>query len=241
MFFNKSVKLTAYTSDISVMTNCKPVLGKDVKTPGWLKNISASVKSWNQNIGLYDKAGTVAICPGIREYLSTPIALSMWSEIDIRINPDGSWSSTAQSRPELNTQVVEHEQDQWKGMYPGKRIALKLNSPWKFVTNSDTKFLFSESHYSTSYFREKDVWLSPGVTNFKYQHSTNIHLNCPLKEESYVLTLKYGMPLISLFPMTERAIDFKCEQISEEKLFNIGEHMPRVPIGKYYKQIGIKS
>jgi|TARA_B110000977_G_scaffold189761_1_gene259708 hypothetical protein len=241
MFFNKSIKLTAYTSDLSVYTNCKPAVGKDVKTPGWLKNISASVKSWNQDIGLYDKAGTVAICPGIREYFSTPITLSMWSEIDIRINPDGSWSSTSQSRPDLNTNIAEHSEDQWKGMYPGKRIALKLDSPWRFKSNCATKFLFSESHYSTSYFREKDVWLSPGVTNFKYQHSTNIHLNCPVKEETYVMTLKYGMPLISLFPMTERAIDFECKRVPFDEYISLGDHMPRVPIGKYYKQPDIKK
>lgn len=241
MFFKKSIKIYAYTHDTSVFRNVQPVFGQNAEKPSFLKSIKTHIKSWNKNIGLYDKVGTVAVCPGIREFLSTPIQFNMWSEVDIRINPDGSWTSTAQSRPELGTEITQHHEDQWRGMYPGKRIALKLSNPWKLCSDDGVQFVFTESHYSTSYFREKGIWLSPGVTNFKWQHATNIHLNCPVKEEPYVITLKHGMPLISLFPMTERKIDLVCKQIDYNDWGKIGEHFPRVPVGKYFKQSGYKQ
>jgi hypothetical protein len=241
MIFNKPVKITAYAADLSVYTNNQPKTGKSIETPSWLSRLKASIKTWNPAIGLHDKAGTVAVCPGIREFVSSPIALNMWAEIDIRINPDGSWSSTSQSRPDLNTEISEHHEDQWQGMYPGKRVALKLSNPWKFVSDSDVKYVFTESHYSTSYFRERGIWISPGVTNFKYQHSTNIHLNCPVKDEPYVISLKYGSPLISLFPMTERPVEIECIKISPPEWGELGDHMPRTVVGKYFKQKGIKS
>ena len=241
MILRKPIKLIASTYDLSAYTNVQPKLGKGNEPPSWLKKMKAYVQTWNPNIGMMDKAGTVAVCPGIREFISTPITMNMWAEVDIRVNPDASWSSTTQSRPELNTSVMEHGPDQWKGMYPGNRIALKLANPWKFVSNSDTSYVFTESHYSTSYFREKGIWISPGVCNFKYQHATNIHLNCPVKDEPYVISLKYGMPLVSFFPMTEKPIDLECRKIDDDAWGQIGEHFPRVLVGKYFKQAGIKE
>lgn len=241
MFFRKSIKLVANTSDLSVYNNAQPRIGKSIQSPSWIKNLKASIKTWNEHIGLMEKAGTVAVCPGIREFISAPITLNMWAEVDIRVNPDGSWSSTAQSRPELMTDISQHHEDQWRGMYPGNRIALKLSNPWKFVSDSDINYVFTESHYSTSYFREKGVWISPGVCNFKYQHSTNIHLNCPVKEEPYVISLKHGTPLVSFFPMSERPVELECKKLALNDWGEIGEHFPRVLVGKYFKQPGIKK
>jgi len=241
MFFKKPIKLTAYTHDLSVYNNCQLNYGDKLPKPSFLKNMQTAIKTWNERIGLFDKVGTVAVCPGVREFLSKPIHLNMWAEVDIRINPDGSWSSTCQSRPELGTEISQHHEDQWRGMYPGKRIALKLSNPWKLVSTDDIYYVFTESHYSTSYFREKGIWISPGVTSFKWQHATNIHLNCPVKDEPYVITLKHGMPLVSLFPLTERNVDLKCKKVDYNTWGEIGEHFPRVPVGKYFKQAGYKK
>jgi len=240
--FAKKIKLDALTPDNSIYKTAAPTYGDKLEKPGWLKAIKTSVSHWNPTIGLFDKGGTVAVCPGIREFLSKPIHINMWEEVDLRINPDGSWSHTSINHGgPCSFDVAEHPQDQWSGMYPGKRIALKLTSPWKFKCNQDVGFVFTESHYSTSYFREKGIWLSPGYTNFKWQHSTNIHLNCPLQDEPYVLTLKHGMPLVSLFPMTERNIDFNVRKTNFEEWAELGEHFPKIKVGKYFRQPGFKK
>ncbi len=240
--FNKKIVLKALTPDLSVSMNAPIVYGEKLERPSWLKSIKSTVTHWNERIGLYDKSGTVAVCPGIREYLSKPIHINMWEEVDIRITPDGSWTNTpSNAGGACPIDISEHPEDQWRGMYPGKRVALKLTSPWKFTCNQDIGFLFTESHYSTSYFRERDIWLSPGYTNFKWQHSTNVHLNCPVKDEPYVITLKHGMPLISLFPLTERKLDLQIEKIDFNTWAEIGEHFPKIKFGKYYKQPGFKK
>jgi hypothetical protein len=49
------------------------------------------------------------------------------------------------------------------------------------------------------------------------------------------------MPLISLFPLTERKIDLQIEKIDFNAWAEIGEHFPKIRFGKYYKQPGFKK
>jgi hypothetical protein len=237
MFFNKQINLTAYTSDPSYYASCKPVYKSNVK-PDWITRVGAYIKTWDDRSGLYNKAGTVATCPGIKDFLSKPIQIPMWGDIDIRINPDGTWTSNG--RPDYDLHIGQHYPAQYGDAYKD-RVALKLSSPWQFVSESKINYLFTESHYSTSYFRELGILFPPGVINFKYQHSTNIHFNCPIRSEPYVISLKHGMPLVSIFPMTERSINFEVKKIGRDEFNEINQHMPKMVVGRYFKQEGYKN
>jgi hypothetical protein len=237
MFFKKSIKITAYTTDPSYMETCQPVY-KSKEKPDWLRKLGAISSVWDNSNGLYNKSGTAATCPGIREFLSYPIQLFMWADVDIRINPDGRWFHNG--RPTWGIDITQHPKEQFGDAY-NNRIALKLNSPWLLKSDSDTRYLFTESHYSTSYFRENGILLSPGVTNFKWQHSTNVHLNCPIREEPYVISLKHGMPLISMFPLTDKEINLECKKIGLEEYNEINQHFPKMCVGRYFKQAGYKK
>lgn len=237
MFFKKSINLTAYTYEESYLLTAKPTF-KSAEKPNWLKKLGGAVSIWDEKIGLYNKIATANTCPGIKDFLSLPIQINMWADVDIRINPDGSWTSNA--RPDWDIYITEHPKFQFGEAY-NDRIALKLDTPWMMYSDSDTKFLFVESHYSTSYFRDLGVLLPPGVTNFKYQHSTNIHLNCPIKPEPYVISLKHGMPLVSLFPMTDKHINFDVKKVPHSDFREMNQHYPKINVGRYFKQAGFKK
>lgn len=230
--FSKKVKLTAYTPDKNIYDFAKPVY-KTKEKPGWLASLKTVITQWDSNIRMPIKSGTAVTCPGIRDFISTPIQLNMWGDIDIIVNPDGSWQHNA--RPEWGMSITQHHEDQWKGAY-NNRIALKLGSPWVFECNSAVKFLMTESHYSTNAFRDLGVLFPPGVTNYKTQHSTNVHLNCPLKSEPYMISLKHGMPLISIFPMTEKEVDFSVELSTIDKYNDLSGNFPYTFVGRYYKK-----
>ncbi len=93
-----------------------------------------------------------------------------------------------------------------------------------------------ESHYSTSYFRDQGILFSPGVTNYNKQHSTNVHLNCPVKSEPYMINLKHGMPLVSVFPMTDKEISFDTKLISIPEWNDISNNFPYTFVGRYFKK-----
>lgn len=236
MFFNKSINLTAYTYNSSVMNSCKPEY-QSKERPEWLIKLKNFLIVKDEQSQIFVKSPTAGTCPGIRDYLQLPIQLKMWADLDIRICPDGTW--TYFTRPEWNVTIAEHGKSQFGDAY-NNRISLKLLSPWYFVCNEPIKFVFTESHYSTSFFRDHNVLIPPGIIDYKYQHSTNVHLSFPIQEEPYVVRLRHGTPLVSMFPITERKINFTTKQVTVQEFNNINMHMPNMFIGKYFKQPGVK-
>jgi len=238
--FKKSIVLNFYTASPAAYNTARPTWGKEKEKPNWLKELKTSVNMWWEHLGMWGKSSTVAICPGIREYIASPINQNMWADLDIRINPDGTFTTSKEMRP-WDVEVSEHPESQWKNLYTGRRIALKLDNPWKVVTDSPADFLMCESHYSTNYFRDLQIWQSPGVTNYKYQHSLNVHLNAPIKEEPYIISLKYDTPLQSIFPLTDKPIEIRYHLIEPREFDVLGGHMPLTMVGRYYRQKGVKK
>jgi|TARA_B100001094_G_scaffold231214_1_gene225972 hypothetical protein len=239
MFRKKPIILDCYTSNKSYFINAKPTFGTERPKPTWLEELKTTVTLWIEQIGMHNKMSTVGICPGIRDFMSKAIHFPMWADLDIRMNPDATWSTTIEMRP-FDLNVSEHPPEQWKGVYKGQRVALKLENPWKLRCSEPVDFLMMDSHYSSSYLKDKGIYQSPGLTNFKYQVSTNVHLNCPVKPEPYIVTLKFGHPLMSMFPMTERPVELRYHQISVEEWAQMGNHMPATMVGRYYRQQGVK-
>lgn len=236
MFFKKPINLTAYTNDASVMNTCKPEYQSKEK-PDWLTKLKNFVVVKDEQSQIYIKTPTAGTCPGIRDYLQMPIQLKMWADLDIRVCPDGTWSHF--TRPEWNVSIAEHGSGQFGEAY-NNRISLKLISPWYFVCDQPIKFVFTESHYSTSFFRDKNILMPPGIIDYKFQHSTNVHLSFPILPDPYVVRLRHGTPLVSMFPLTEGTINFTTKQVSFEEFNNINLHMPKMFIGRYFKQPGMK-
>jgi hypothetical protein len=236
MFFKKSINLTAYTHDGTAMNTCKPEY-RSTTRPDWLVKLKNFVTVKDEQSQIYIKNPTAGTCPGIRDYLGLPIQIKMWADLDIKIMPDGTW--TYYTRPDWQVGIAEHGKSQFGEAY-NNRLSLKLLSPWYFVCDEPIKFVFTESHYSTSFFRDKNILLPPGIIDYKFQHSTNVHLSVPILDEPYTVRLRHGTPLVSMFPLTERPINFNTKQVSVEEYTNISTHMPKMFIGRYYKQPGMK-
>lgn len=238
MFWKKSIDVTGYTYHPSYIQTC-PLVYKNKERPGWLKKLKNFTVDIDKQSQIPVKTPTVGVCPGIRDYLSEGIQLSLWTDISIQIFPDGAWSHYV--RPGwTDITIGEHPKPQYGDAY-NNRVSLKLSSPWYIKTEEDIKFVFVESHYSTSFFRDNDLFLPPGIISYKWQHSTNVHISFPIKPEPYIVHFKHGTPLITMFPMTERTINFKTELISYEKWGALNEHMPKMFIGRYFKQAGKKE
>ena len=228
----KPIKITAYTYDKSFIVNAPPTIRSKEK-PGWIKQLKAYITQWDANIGMDVRIPTVNQCPAIKEFLTTPIMLNMWGDLDIKVFPDGRW--TQNTVPGCNISAGEHAKIQFGDGY-NNRIALKLNSPWYFVASEPIKFMFMESHYSTTYFRDNNILFPPGIIEYKNQHSTNIHMSVPVPQnEPTMINLKLGMPLISMFPMTDRRVEIETKLVSINDWELINSHLPKVFIGRYFR------
>lgn len=190
--------------------------------------------STDENTGIDFKSPTVHSCPGIRDFIEMPIHIKMWCDATIKIWPEGMMTFKATHDSDFNCGV--HGSEQYGNDIYKNRIAVKMVSPWHITSKSNVQFLMMESHYSTNFFRENGLFSSPGILNFNHQASSNVHINFPIKSEPYEIQLKYGQPLVSMFPMTEGKINLEFEKTSFDNFRNLAEGFPSVWTGRYYKK-----
>lgn len=235
MFKRNVVDLKAYTYmpkliDFNVLTY------QEKTFPNWFKRIKNYYDQIDEVSGIMGKGPTIQACPGIRDFMTKPIHFKMWCDVIIKIWPEGMM--TYKSAPGADFLCGVHGKEQYGNeIYGEDRIAVKFDSPWHLFSNSDTEYLMMESHYSSNFFRKNGLFSSPGILNFKNQHSTNIHINFPVKKEPYEIQFKFGQPLVSLFPLTEKKINFSIDSISKEDFFATSDIFPSVFTGRYFKRI----
>ena len=80
------------------------------------------------------------------------------------------------------------------------------------------------------------------ITNFYDKHTLNCFLVFPIKDEEYTVTLKYGTPLMSIYPMHEMELDIKMHEVeSKEKWHTIQHVYPSTFIVRYHSRKHTRS
>ena len=234
--FNKKIKLTAYTYENDIFINEKPTFNKTDQVE-WMKLLPSSYERFDPNLGSTFEVATAKNCPGINNFISSGIKFKMWTHLKIRVHPSGAVQELPGTVKGTIDPFAQHPREQYEHIYQRGKTAFKLNNPWIMACNQDVKFLFVESHYSTHFMRENNIYIAPGIIDYKYQRSTNIHLVLDVKETAYDLTIPYGTPLVTLFPLTERKIDMDWKILPKEEFDKVANIFPRCPMRKYYQLI----
>lgn len=265
MFFlkEKPFKITAYTYDKTVYDYNKPTIGTEklpeifTSVPKYNKITERSLMQSNginvnnndprlhqmnnnsgmpiANLDVEIKLPTIATCPGIREFYSVPIQMKMWGESDVTVLPNGEWGCAI--NPMYGMKMTHHGQEQYGNMY-SNRVFIKIDSPWYFSTDDSVNVLFTESHYSSNFFRDNDLIVPPGILNFKYQPATNVHIGYKIKPDPYTISWKLNQPLVSMFALTERPVVIEHKLISQADWMSIAS-FPKCAIGRYFKKVQI--
>jgi hypothetical protein len=230
--FKRKVKLDCYTHvpDLIKMQPLKP----GAKPPSWWSKIKSTYKVYESKKGMHVTAPTVKTCPGVVEYIRKPINFNLWTDLDIIVTPDGRIKSSGPGNTVSGLDRVEtHDIKQYHADLYGDVVVAKLVSPWVITSEDETDFLLTETHYSPE-LRRLGIGIIPGVVNFKYQHSMNIFLILPIKEEEYEIKLKYDTPIASLFPMTEREVEIYMHEADEVFMNRLVGKFPSITSGRYY-------
>jgi hypothetical protein len=235
MFNKNKVNLTFYTEDNSSFVNEKPTFKPD--HPEWMKYLKNTFKHFDANSNSSYEVATVKNCPGIHYFMNEGIKIKMWQDLKIRVHPSGFVENLPTAVHSLDRPLVQHDPQQYTNLYPEFKTAFKLNNPWIAKCNKNIKFLFTESHYSTNFFRERNMYIAPGLIDFKYQSSLNVHIILDKKEKPYDLLIPYGTPLMTLFPLSDKKINLDYKLVSSEELNNLVQIFPRCPMRKYYQLI----
>lgn len=235
MFFNrlKPITLNFYTFDAAAHEYAKPSIGKT--RPKWLSSLCPVIEHQRPDMppGHIEKHPTAMYCPAIRDMINDSITLPAWYETDLIVS-NGAWTDT--KGPQWNEKIVMHTNDQVGDFYKD-RLFLKMTSPWKGICTEDVNFLYLQNFYGSEFFDINDVIIPPGYTNFKYQHSTNVHLWIKNRPDTYTINVPIKTPLISLVPLTERKVIVKTHLVSYNDWYSLGSAYPKVSVGAYYKKL----
>ena len=233
--FNKKINITFYTDDNGIFVNEKPTFKPN--HPEWNNLLKNTYKRFNPETNSFHDGATVKNCPGIHNFMNYGIKFKTWTDLKIRVNPNGLVEELFNGYRFDKPQLVQHDPKQYEYLYPDKKTAFKLNNPWLARCNSDIKFMLMESHYSTNFFIENGLYIAPGIIDYKYQSSLNVHVIVEKKEKPYELFIPYGTPLITLFPITDKKIKINYEHVSREKYSDLLNIFPKCPVGRYYQLI----
>ena len=224
------MKLDFYTFD-RTLRNLQPVTNK-VDNPSWWSKLKKFYEHFDVRSGIKTPVPTIKLCPGVADYIRNPIHLKLWTDIIFRVKPDGRVTCIAPdngAREHINT----HAKDQTgPDLYPG-RATVKLANPWAVQGSDRTRFMVTENHYSED-LRQHGIIVSPGILNFYDQHSLNIFLVFPLKDEEYQVELKYGTVLATLHAMTDKPIKVENHLVNMEEYNSILNNFPSTFFGRYY-------
>ena len=230
----KKLKLDFYTAH-KTLIELQPIQCR-TKPPSWWKSIKNSYVQFRSRAGTKVPTPTIKTCPGIVDYIRKPIVLKLWSDGIFKVKPNGDVECIEPLQQAGILDGSQHERRQFGDtLYPNCTV-FKLHGPWSIKSSERKDFMITECHY-TEDLRKHGILISPGITNFYDQHTLNCFLVFPIKDEEYTVTLKYGTPIMSIYPMHEMELDIKMHEVpTRQEWQEIQNVFPSTFIGRYHSR-----
>jgi len=221
-FFKKPVVHIDAFSFFKGITDLFPIEDAEKFTPSWFKAVPGTTKSPSGST-----VATIRTCPGVVEIFKEGIIIPNWCDLYI------DWS-----KPNLYWEPDEmgqsHPDWQWNSSQTFKEYHhLKIGSPWKFREKTGSKFMFTNPFWNVPTLK----YFTPnGITEYKYQNSTNINLWIPKNGFPKNLTINAGTPLAQIVSLENKKIKVHMHEVSKEEWDDDNLSYMFSQAGQYYKR-----
>lgn len=204
-----NIKLKFFTNNASAFRYSQPRKASECK-PNWYKELPNPLNSKPTQ-----RKTNMKYCAGFNDLFQKGLMLPMWTEAAVRICPEGSeeyeWKFSSMT---AGAQV--HDESERGSYLPNSKYAqLKFLSPWRAYCEEPVQFIYMQNTWITD--TPEDTFMPTGILEFNHNHA--LHMNTFFKrhnEERFV-QLDQDHPYIHLIPLSERAIEFECELVSNDK------------------------
>lgn len=213
MFFKKKkIVLDCYTDDPATFKLAQPKPATAFM-PQWWKDLSGTPNSPVEENNLL----TVKRCYGVHELVKRSIAVPMWCDLAVELGPIGSnayqYRFAGAPRP-----IINHEASQRGSYLDAKRYQhLKIVSPWRFKCAEDVHWMVTQATWSFEH--PDEVFIHPGVVDFKYQHDVNFNTIFVHKEKPYTQTFPFGQAMVYVTPIDARKVELRMHLVTKEEMF----------------------
>ena len=216
LFKRKKIVLTAFTEDETLL-NMFPVIDANKKWPSYYQTLASKFKKLEaRNSKLPDNViemqSTIRACYGINNFNNHGIILPLWAEYSSIID-----RQNISVRGAADNRCSYHEPQQALGSLDLFHI-IKLESPWEFHCNKDIKWLMIQNFFDSN----SDKWcITPGITDFYHQSTTNIFLLVNKNQPSGETLFKAGTPLAKFIPLCDEEVELRYEVVDDIKKVKI--------------------
>lgn len=161
-------------------------------------------------------SGDLKRCIGIQNLYKQGFVMPLWTDIRFEVGEVGNPFWAAESA-DATTEVTYHPNTQFGDVInTDKYQNFKVLSPWALHCTEEVKFLSSPLLWHPDAL-PAGVKVLNGVTDFKYQHSTNFIFLREKERQPVGFTLPCGAPLYQFIPLTERKIDLRLHLVTPEE------------------------
>ena len=188
--------------------------------PSWWKNLPTSYKDERS---LADHP-TMKTCLGFNNNFRHGFIMPLWTDTFFSLAQTGprQWGVAGQNA-DSSTEIESHSPKQWGDFIDSDAyMHVKIKSPWLFICNEEIDWTWTQPSWNTSAYDEYLVL--PGITDFKYQSSTNINIisrRFNRNNQPNVVKIEAGQPLVHIVPITEREVEVRNHLVTLDEYRNL--------------------
>jgi hypothetical protein len=200
--------------------------------PSWWKELPSTYQhkpyvfqnSSSSNVFSQFKAPitTIKYCPAIQGLFGAGFIIKAWCDIKIFVSPEGYVDSIQKEDRMFNHHRPGsfHPYIQRAGFLPNM-AHWKIHSPWSFKTTNLRRFFWNGAYWWNPQLIENNIHIVPGFIDYYTQGGTEINMLLPIKEEPYEINIKFGDPLVHIFPLDNKPVIIKKQLIDMEEYANL--------------------
>lgn len=190
-----------------------PIKKATLAYPMWWKNLNN--QTVEQSVVGNINRSTIKGCDGIITLFKNSHVITAWTDIRLKTNSENYFYYFGK-KPlnDFHNSIASHNKLQFGPAFDNK-IHLKLMSPWYLKQNRFCEFIMMPAIWNDIPNWNKFT-IMPGMSNFLYQHSTNINMFVE-KNQDHIL-IEAGTPFYHIIPQTESDVEFKCHLVTSQEL-----------------------
>lgn len=214
-FKPKTITLDFFTNQNHVFSYAKPQAANKFY-PDWWKTLETPpLRNPHQpnSVENLDIDSNMRRCVGVSHLYKYGVVLPLWSDLRIYVGPINSGEYQYLFSDGISS-ASQHPDFQKGNFLPNSNYChIKVHSPWIAYCKDAVPFMLSPLVWNTN--KPEECIIPNGVVEYKYQHSTNINLFIPRKNEEQIVQLGFNTPMYHMVPLTDRKLEVKTHLISE--------------------------
>lgn len=178
---------------------------------------------------------TMRTCAGFTSLYKEGFIIPMWSDLAVDVSPIGNTNFSWQFSDKQSSASSHATAQRGNYLPETDYVHLKLDNPWFLKTDKLIKFIWMQPSWNLNDFSK--LHISPGITEYKYQHGANINLFIKRDVEQSIVNIDFGQPMAHLIPQSDVNIKLKHHLVSNDEYDKIFKLHTNVSFTNKYSSI----